>query len=83
MRLRAAVVWAWMAGVLVVPGTTDAAEQGYPSKPVRLILPFAPGGGTDITGRILAQKLSDLWNVPVVVDNRPGAGSTVGTAIAA
>jgi tripartite-type tricarboxylate transporter receptor subunit TctC len=69
--------------MLVVSSAATAAEQGYPSKPVRLILPFAPGGGTDITGRLLAQKLSELWNVPVVVDNRPGAGSTVGTAIAA
>jgi tripartite-type tricarboxylate transporter receptor subunit TctC len=48
-----------------------------------MIVPFAPGGGTDITGRLIAQKLSETWNVPVVIDNRPGAGSTVGEDIAA
>ena len=60
-----------------------AAQSAYPSKPVRMIVPFAPGGGTDTLGRLLAQKLSELWNVSVVVENRPGAGSTVGTDLAA
>jgi tripartite-type tricarboxylate transporter receptor subunit TctC len=60
-----------------------AAQAVYPSKPVRMIVPFAPGGGTDTLGRLLAQKLSELWNVSVVVENRPGAGSTVGTDLAA
>ncbi|MEK6593850.1 MAG: tripartite tricarboxylate transporter substrate binding protein [Pseudomonadota bacterium] len=55
----------------------------YPTKPVRMIIPLAPGGGSDIVGRMLAQALTDHWNQTVVVDNRPGAGSTVGTAIAA
>jgi len=73
----------WALQILMTPGGHAAAQQAYPSKPVRLIVPFAPGGGTDITGRLIAQKLSELWNVPVVVDNRPGAGSTVGTDIAA
>jgi len=54
----------------------------FPERPVRFIVPFAPGGGTDIVGRVLAQKLNDLWGRPVIVDNRPGAGSTVGTDIA-
>ncbi len=69
--------------ILMTLGGHAAAQQAYPGKPVRLIVPFAPGGGTDITGRLIAQKLSELWSVPVVVDNRPGAGSTIGTDIAA
>jgi len=65
-------------------GSAPAAESAdFPSRPVRMIVPFAPGGGSDIVGRILAQGLSEMWSHTVVVDNRPGAGSTVGTALAA
>jgi tripartite-type tricarboxylate transporter receptor subunit TctC len=64
--------------ILLTVSGPATPQQAFPGKPVRLIVPFAPGGGTDITGRLIAQKLSDVWNVPVIVDNRPGAGSTVG-----
>ena len=57
------------------------AAEDFPNKPVRMVIPLAPGGGSDIVGRIVAQGLSDYWGKPVVVDNRPGAGSIVGTAI--
>ena len=56
-----------------------AGAQSYPAKPVRLIVPFAPGGGVDFTSRILAQKLSELWGQQAIVDNRPGAGGIIGT----
>src|SRR5262245_4301502 len=61
----------------------DASANGYPGKPVRMIVPLAPGGGSDIVGRILAQALTQHWGQTVVVDNRPGAGSTLGTTLAA
>ena len=51
-----------------------AAEQPYPSKPVRLLVGFSPGGGTDVAARIIARKLSEMWGQQVVVDNRAGAG---------
>lgn len=54
----------------------------WPQRPVRVIIPFPPGGGTDIGGRIVCQKLSELWGQPVVVDNRGGAGGMIGTRAA-
>lgn len=68
---------------LGVSVTSHASEAPYPGRPVRMIVPFAPGGGSDIVGRILAQTLTDQWQQAVVIDNRPGGGSTIGAAIAA
>ena len=56
-----------------------AGAQTYPAKPVRFIIPFPPGGPTDILGRIVAAQLSETWSVQVIPDNRPGAGGNVGT----
>ena len=67
----------------LVIGPLGAMAQGYPTKPVRLIVPFPPGGATDISARIVGQKLSELWGQTVVIENRGGAAGNIGAAEAA
>jgi len=73
----------WALLWLALGASPAAAQDAYPSKPVRFIAPFPPGGTTDVLSRILAQKLTDGLGRQVVVENRPGAGSNIGHELAA
>ncbi len=73
-----------VACVLAVSCAAPAlADDSYPNKPIRIIVPFPPGGGTDIVSRTVAAKLTESWKVPVVVDNRPGGNTLIGAEAAA
>jgi tripartite-type tricarboxylate transporter receptor subunit TctC len=78
MKFRRLIVVAAFAGA----GTT-AFAQDYPTRPIRLILGFAPGGSTDLVARVVAQKMAESWGQQVVVDNRPGANGMIGADLVA
>jgi tripartite-type tricarboxylate transporter receptor subunit TctC len=71
-----------LAACLAQAGVAAEPDTAYPAKPVRFIVPFAPGGNTDILSRLLGQKLSEAWGQQFIIDNRAGAGGTVGTELA-
>mgnify|MGYP001237884535 FL=1 len=62
---------------------SPAAAQSYPSKPIRILVGFSPGGGTDVMARLIGQKLTEAWNAQVVVENRPGAGGVLAADLTA
>ncbi len=80
---RAALKAALSAALVSTVLGGSALAQTYPSKPIRWVVPSTPGDGSDITGRIIAERLSRDLGQPVVIDNKPGAGGVLGTEAAA
>src|SRR5438477_9140840 len=76
VRVAAVYVLVWLWAPM-------ALGQTYPNKPVHVVVPFTAGSATDILARSFGQKLSEMWGQPVVVENRPGAGGTIGAAVVA
>lgn len=72
-----------LTAALILVAATPLKAQNFPERPLRLIVPFAPGGSTDFLARAVGQKLNEAWGQPVIVDNRPGAAGNIGTDIAA
>ena len=72
------------AGIAVATAALPAhAEDTYPTKPVRIIVPFTQGGGTDVVARLIAHKLHERWGQPIVIENRTGGGGTIGANLVA
>ena len=79
-RTALAAIAAWGASPLI---GAQAQERKFPSKPVTIVVPYSAGGGTDIVGRLMAQRLSEVWGQSVVVDNRTGANGVIGSSYVA
>jgi len=79
MRSLAAARCAGSIAALLGAGLACAQAPAFPTKPMRMIIALAPGGGVDTTGRLLAQRMSEMWGQPIVADNRPGAGGSIAT----
>jgi tripartite-type tricarboxylate transporter receptor subunit TctC len=72
-----------LLAVLFALVAAGASAQPYPNRPIKVVVPYPPGGGTDVVARIMTQKMSALLDAPIVVDNRAGAGGNIGTEIVA
>lgn len=69
------------AAAVVCSATLTHAQYKYPSRPIRVVTPFSPGGGSDILARLIGPQIHEAWGQPIIVDNRPGGGGTLGAAL--
>jgi tripartite-type tricarboxylate transporter receptor subunit TctC len=83
LRRLSGLTLPFFMALAVALGCAGAAAQSYPSKPIRLVVPYPPGGPLDIMARAIGQKLTEAWRQPVVVDNRAGAGGNIGADLVA
>ena len=81
--MRRSSMWSKCLALSLLALGLNAFAAGYPEKPIRMIVPWSPGGGSDVTGRIIGAKLSEALGQQIVIDNRPGAAGNIGTAMAA
>ncbi|AEG92938.1 Bug family tripartite tricarboxylate transporter substrate binding protein [Ramlibacter tataouinensis] len=83
MQRRSLLKWMGALTGAALPPLGAGAQGAFPARTVTLVVPFGPGGPTDLTARLVAEKLAERWDRPVVVDNKPGAGGNVGSALVA
>ena len=80
MKLNRTVALCVGTAVMFLSGAGSSLAQPFPSRPVRIVVPYAPGGSADTTARLVGEEMSREWKQPVLIDNKPGAGSTIGSA---